>query len=341
MHDNNTSWWPRKPVAAAWERAGLPLPLIMFQGGLSILHLIVVLLKVFSLLETTQVSHLVIGYNFSDLCRKGVDRHAGRQACRELVEPPWFSSCLQRLWTVARIITPRVPWILGHPADFSAHVGDCAYLACFEKSKRQAEEMVIQVFVPPLQGLYKPDGVHLSADLCLNELGNILHDIAASVADYDGADTLDDTPDLEHLDYDIVVPGKNPMCELLVGTQRANGKDVPVAINGCIFSVHPQVGLWCSMCGTRATSEHLSSHSHISNADLYYHIFGRHSLSAPWEDFLLAHPTIGQRQMQFSPAQLQALAAAESKGGLHLAQSVEVVSIVKGNLVEEMLRGLL
>ena len=242
---------------------------------------------------------------------------------------------------MARNITTKVTWILGHPDHFSAHVGDSAYLACFETSKQQAEEMGIQVLVPPLQGLYKPDGVHLSADHCLDELGNILDDIAASVADYDGADILDDTPDVEHLDYDIVGPGKNPLCDLLVGTQRAGRKDVPVAINGCIFSVHPQVGLWCSMCGTRASSDHLSSPSHISNADLYYHIFGRHCPSAGCQDFLLAHPSIGEKNMQLSPAQLQALAAAESKGGLHLAQSIEVVSMVNGNQVEEMLRGLL
>jgi len=56
---------------------------------------------------------------------------------------------------------------------------------------------------------------------------------------------------------------------------------------------------------------------------------------------LLAHPSIGEKNMQLSPAQLQALAAAKSKGGLHLAQSIEVVSMVNGNQVEEMLRGLL
>ena len=91
------SWWPRAPVAKAWRHAGLPTPLILFEGGLTLLHVCAILMKIRNLLVDTVISHVTLGYNFNDLIRRKGKRQSGRQ----MVRSAWVFDALLQTWDIA------------------------------------------------------------------------------------------------------------------------------------------------------------------------------------------------------------------------------------------------
>jgi hypothetical protein len=168
-------------VATACEEAKLASLLIMFQPGLCLLHLCVALVKIRSLLTTTKITHLMIGYNFSDLtCSTGSGEchHAGRQ----LMMPRSFMDQLHDMFAIARSLSDRVTWIVCNPAGSPMHANDKANASLYQDCSEAATRQGIHVETPDLAALHKPDGVHLCAKQCSASLEVCLHEIAASVA---------------------------------------------------------------------------------------------------------------------------------------------------------------
>ena len=84
-------------MAKAWSHAGLPTPLILFEGGLTLLHVCAILMKIRNLLDDTVISHVGLGYNFNDLIRRKGKRQSGRQ----MVRSAWVFDALLQTWDIA------------------------------------------------------------------------------------------------------------------------------------------------------------------------------------------------------------------------------------------------
>ena len=126
---------------------------------------------------------------------------------------------------------------------------------------------------------------------------------------------------------------------MLAGKRRvAKGKSVPVPVDACPFSIHHQLGLWCSLCDENATTSHLMSSKHTSNALLHAHIFGERSIvsAADLIDLLKHRPDILKRSVHgFSPEHLAVILKAWKAHELPAGGQHSVRSSVEGDMVHE------